>query len=103
MQAVSWELFQLQPQSYRDSVLPWSDWMDSTCITNGARRLMHDWLPHKIAEEYVLSSDWDNRWRTGGNVEELKKEAHIDPDSLWAGIARFAAERPARLARMGRM
>ncbi len=101
VQAVSWELFQLQPQSYRDSVLSWSDWMDSTCITNGARRLMHDWLPHKVAEEYVLSSDWDNRWRTGGNVDELKKEAHIDPDSLWAGIARFAADRPTRLARMG--
>jgi transketolase len=101
VQAVSWELFQLQPQSYRDTVLPWSDWMDSTCITNGARRLMHDWLPHKIAEEYVLSSDWDNRWRTGGNVEELKKEAHIDPESLWAGIAKFAADRPTRLARMG--
>lgn len=101
IQAVSWELFQLQSQTYRDSVLPWSDWIDSTCITNGARRLMHDWLPHKIAEEYVLSSDWDNRWRTGGNVDELKKEAHIDPESLWAGIARFAKDRPQRMRRLG--
>lgn len=100
VQAVSWELFQMQPESYRDSVLPWGDWIDSTCITNGARRLMHDWLPHKIAEEYVLSSDWDNRWRTGGNVDELKKEAHIDPDSMWAGISKFAAERSKRLARL---
>src|SRR5688572_10642090 len=47
VQAISWELFQMQPQSYRDSVLPWDEWMDSTVITNGARRLMHDWLPHK--------------------------------------------------------
>jgi transketolase len=96
VQATSWELFQMQPESYRDSVLPWSDWMDSTVITNGARRLMHDWFPHKVAEQYAMSSDWDNRWRTGGNVEELKKEAHIDPDSLWAGIAKFASERSAR-------
>jgi transketolase len=98
VQAVSWELFQRQPESYRDSVLPWPDWVDSTVITNGARRLMHDWLPHKLAERYAMSSDWDDRWRTGGSVEELKKEAHIDADSLWAGIARFAAEREQRLA-----
>ena len=100
VQATSWELFQMQPESYRDSILPWSEWIDSTVITNGARRLMHDWLPHKIAEQYAMSSDWDNRWRTGGNVEELKKEAHIDPDSLWAGIAKFAKDRPQRMSKL---
>ncbi len=100
VQATSWELFQMQSPAYRDSVLPWSEWMDSTVITNGARRLMHDWLPHKVAEHYAMSSDWDNRWRTGGNVDELKKEAHIDPDSLWAGIAKFAGDRPQRMAKL---
>ncbi len=100
VQAVSWELFQLQTQAYRDAVLPRADWLDSTVITNGARRLMHDWLPHKVAERYAMSSDWDDRWRTGGSVEELKKEARIDPDSLWKGIERFANEREARLAEM---
>src|SRR5688572_22528614 len=30
VQAASWELFRLQDEAYRDSVLPWSDWMDST-------------------------------------------------------------------------
>jgi transketolase len=100
VQAVSWELFQLQSPSYREKVLPREDWLDSTVITNGARRLMHDWLPHKVAEEYAMSSDWDDRWRTGGSVEELKREAHIDPESLWQGIARFAAEREQRLRRI---
>ena len=100
VQAVSWELFQMQPQAYRDSVLPRADWLDSTVITNGARRLMHDWLPHRTAERYAMSSDWDDRWRTGGSVEELKKEAHIDPESLWQGIARFAREREQRLAEL---
>jgi transketolase len=100
VQATSWELFQMQPESYRERVLPHDDWLDSTVITNGARRLMHDWLPHKVAEEYAMSSDWDNRWRTGGSVEELKKEAHIDPDSLRAGIERFAADRAKRLQRI---
>ena len=100
VQACSWELFQLQDAAYRDRVLPQDDWLDSTVITNGARRLMHDWLPHKVAEEYAMSSDWDDRWRTGGSVEEIKAEARIDPDSLWDGIARFAAEREQRLARL---
>ena len=100
VQATSWELFQMQDQAYRDSVLPWSDWLDSTYVTNGSRRLMRDWSPHKIADEYALSSDWDDRWRTGGSVEELKVEAHIDPESVWQGIARFAADRENRLARL---
>ncbi|QDU65028.1 transketolase-like TK C-terminal-containing protein [Engelhardtia mirabilis] len=91
--AVSYELFMRQEQSYRDSVLPRADWWDSTVITNGARRLMHDWLPHKDAEKFAMSSDHDNRWRTGGNVAELKVEAKIDPESLWEGISRFARER----------
>ena len=100
VQATSWELFQLQDANYQASVLPREDWLDSTVITNGARRLMHDWLATKVAERYAMSSDWDDRWRTGGSVEELKREAHIDPESLWEGISRFAADRTERLARI---
>lgn len=99
--AVSWELFQLQDRAYQDRVLPRPDWLDSTVITNGARRLMHDWLPHKVAEHYAMSSDWDDRWRTGGSVAELKREAHIDPASLLAGIRHFAADRQERLRLLG--
>jgi transketolase len=100
VQACSWELFQLQDAAYRESVLSPADWLDSTVITNGARRTMYDWLAHKISEEYAMSSDWDDRWRTGGSVEEVKREAHIDPESLWAGIERFAADRESRLKRL---
>jgi transketolase len=78
-------------------VLSHDDWLDSTYITNGSKKLMHDWIAHHVAEEYAMSSDFDDRWRTGGNVAELKKEAHIDPDSLWAGITKFANERTKRL------
>jgi transketolase len=100
IQAVSWELFRRQSDAYRAAVLPREDWLDSTVITNGSRRGMHDWLPHKVAERYAMSSDWDDRWRTGGSVEELKVEAHIDPASLWKGIERFASEREQRLAEL---
>ena len=93
VQASSYELFMRQDEGYRNLVLPREDWLDSTVVTNGGRRLMHDWLPHKDAEKFAMSSDHDNRWRTGGNVAELKVEAKIDPESLWEGISRFARER----------
>lgn len=98
--ATSWELFQRQTREYQDLVLSRADWLDSTVISNGARRLMHDWLSSKVAEAYAMTPDWDNRWRTGGTVDEVKKEAHIDPDSLWEGILRFANDREKRLSRL---
>jgi hypothetical protein len=48
----------------------------------------------------TVALPWDDRWRTGGSVEELKVEAHIDPASLWKGIERFASEREQRLAEL---
>ncbi len=98
--AVSPELFARQPEVYRRRIAAESDWADSTVITNGARRTMHDWLAHKIAEEYAISSDWDNRWRTGGSLDEVCEEAHISPGWIFKGIQRFAAERDQRLNRL---
>jgi len=95
---ISYELFQLQSKEYRDSVLHKIDWIDSTVITNGARIGMHHWIGSKVAEDYAMSSDWDNRWRTGGSVEEVKREAQIDPESLLKGIQRFAKDRTKRLS-----
>jgi transketolase len=100
--AVSPELFRLQPKSYQDEVVSEADWLDSMCITNGARRLMHDWLNNKVAEEYTLSSDFDNRWRTGGNLNEVIEEAHLSPRWLLAGIERFVKDRDERLGRISR-
>lgn len=98
--AVSPELFRRQPESYRTSVVSDADWIDSTFITNAARRNMNDWTAHKISEEYAMSSDWDNRWRTGGSVEDLCQEAHISPGWLFKGIEKFARERKQRLQRL---
>jgi transketolase len=100
--AVSPELFKLQPKSYQAEVASEADWVDSMAITNGARRLMHDWLSNKVAEEYTLSTDWDNRWRTGGNLTEVIEEAHLSPKWILAGIERFVADRDERLNRLSR-
>ena len=61
---------------------------------------MHDWLFNKLAEEYALSSDWDNRWRTGGTCDEVIDEAHLSPDWLLKGIERFVQDRESRLSRL---
>ncbi len=100
--AISPELFRLQPPAYQEQVLSAADWVDSMVITNGARRLMHDWLHNAIAEEYSLSSDWDNRWRTGGTLDELVDEAHLSPHWILQGIERFVRDRSERLARLRR-
>ncbi len=95
--AISRELFDLQPESYRRQVLPDEDWFDSMVITNGALQQMHYWLSSPIAAKYSLSADWDNRWRSGGTLEEVLDEAHLTPDWIFRGIKRFAEERPQRL------
>ncbi len=95
--ALSHELFVLQPEEYQKRVADECDWFDSTVITNGARMLMGPWLAHQTAFAYAMGSDWDDRWRTGGSGEEITAEAHLDPDSLLAGIRRFTAEREQRL------
>ncbi len=98
--ATSPQLFARQPAEYREQVLPARDRCDSTVITTQARWLMHDWLFNKVAEEYALSSDWDNRWRTGGMLEEVIEEAHLSPDWVLKGIERFVRERDKRLSRL---
>ena len=74
--------------------------LDSTVITTQARWLMHDWLFTKAGEEYALSADWDDRWRTGGTLEEVLEEARLSTAWLLSGIERFVRDRPQRLQRL---
>ena len=96
----STQLFNLQTDGYRLNVVTPADRMNSTVITTQGRWLMHDWLFNKIADEYALSSDWDNRWRTGGNVDEVIEEAHLSPDWVLIGVRRFAHDRDLRIKRL---
>ena len=98
--AISRELFDLQPEFYRRQVMSPGDWADSMTITNGARSLMSDWMGSRVAEEYSLSSDWDNQWRTGGSLEEVLEEAHLSPEHILAGIERFINDREKRMQRI---
>jgi transketolase len=98
--ATSPQLFALQPAEYRQRVLSPADRIDSTVITTQARWLMHDWLFNPEAERYALAADWDDRWRTGGTLEEVLDEAHLSPRWILAGLERFVGEREERLGRI---
>ncbi len=98
--AVSWGLFQCQGEEYRQSVLSEEDMHDAMVITNGGLRLMYSWIANPVVKEYSLASDWDNRWRSGGSVDEVVEEAHLSKDWLEKGIGRFSSERDARLTRL---
>jgi hypothetical protein len=56
-----------------------------------------------LTDAYSLTSDWDNQWLTGGLEKEVIEEAHLDPESIVAGITRFATERKKRLAQQSKM
>jgi hypothetical protein len=66
-------------------------------ITGGTRRV---WPLRGVGapvDDYSLTADWDNQWLTGGLEPDVIAEAHLDPDSIFAGVKRFADERGARL------
>ena len=51
---------------------------------------MSDWIWSQETEAYTLSADFDNQWRSGGTVDEVIAEAHLDIESIKKGILHFA-------------
>lgn len=98
--AASPQLFQLQPPEYRRAVITPADECNSTVISTQSRQAMHPWLFNAIGAEYALTADWDNRWRTGGTVDEVLEEGHLNPEWIMEGIRRFAQDRERRLERL---
>jgi transketolase len=97
--AVSEELFDLQPEAYRRSVLPPGARQDMMFVMGGTRRV---WPLRNVgaeADRYSLTADWDDQWLTGGLEADVIAEAHLDPDSVFAGVKRFADDHDARLER----
>jgi transketolase len=95
--AVSEELFDRQPEAYRHAVLPIGAKQDLMFVTGGTRRV---WPLRNVgaqADDYSLTADWDHQWLTGGLEADVIAEAHLDPDSVFAGVKRFADERVSRL------
>jgi transketolase len=98
--AISPQLFAMQDAAYRERVRSEGDRWDAMAITNRAFKLMRDWVDGPLAREYSLSSDWDDRWRTGGTVDEVMDEAHLGPDHIFDAISRYATDRDERHRRL---
>ncbi len=96
--AISPQLFALQDEAYRNSVASLGDRWDAMVISNRSRRVTQDWIAHPLVAEYSLTSDWDDRWRTGGTVDEVMDEAHLSSRHILEGIERFVRDRESRLA-----
>jgi len=94
----STELFNMQPKEYCESVLTEADRADSTFFTTQARRMMAAWSFNSLSEQYCLSSDHDDRWRSGGTLDEVLDEAHMSPSWVLQAIEQFATQRQHRLA-----
>jgi transketolase len=58
---------------------------------------MRDWASGPTVEAYSMGADWDDRWRTGGSVDEVIEEAHLDAGHILEGIERFVRDRASRL------
>ena len=95
--AISEELFDRQPQAYRDSVLPPEARYDLMVVSTGTRRMWPLRNLGPLTDEYSLTSDFDNCWRTGGLEPDVIAEAHLDPDTIFSGVKRFADEHERRI------
>ncbi|MCF7944291.1 MAG: transketolase [Spirochaetia bacterium] len=85
------QLFALQNEEYRNNIITEYDRYHSTLITTSARKLMPEFTFNKQAEAFALTPDWDNRWRTGGTLEEVLEEAHLSPEEIKKGIDHFVS------------
>jgi len=101
--AISEELFARQPETYRRSVLPPEALYDLMVVSTGTRRVWPIKDVGPLTDAYSLTSDWDHQWLTGGLEPDVIAEAHLDPESIFTGIKRFAEERTQRLERQRTM
>jgi transketolase len=96
--AISEDLFDRQPEAYRQSVLPPEAHYDLMVVSTGTRRVWPIRDVGPLTDAYSLTSDWDNQWLTGGLEADVIAEAHLDEESIFAGIKHFAEAREQRLA-----
>jgi transketolase len=84
-------------------VLPAAARYDLMVVSTGTRRMWPLRNLGPLTDEYSLTSDFDNSWRSGGLEAEVIAEAHLDPGSIFAGVERFANERVRRIGDQRKM
>ena len=96
--AISGELFNRQSEEYRNSVLPPEALYDLMVVSTGTRRVWPVQGVGPLTDEYSLVSDWHDEWLTGGTEADVIAEAHLDPESIFQGVSRFALDRDTRIS-----
>jgi transketolase len=96
--AISEELFHRQPEEYRNSVLPPEARYDLMVVSTGTRRVWPLQDAGPLTDEYSLVSDWHDEWLTGGTESDVITEAHLDPESIFQGVKRFASDHDNRIS-----
>ncbi|MDP6056409.1 MAG: hypothetical protein QF676_04970 [Dehalococcoidia bacterium] len=97
--AISEELFDRQLDEYKNSVLSDAEKFDMMVVTTGTRRVWPVTGIGPLTDEYSLTSDWDDQWLSGGTEDDVIKEAHLDKDSIFNAVKRFADDHGARMSR----
>jgi transketolase len=97
--AISEELFDRQPEAYRNAVLPVEARQDLMFVSTGTRRMWPLRNVGSLTDDYSLTADWGNHWLTGGLEADVIAEAHLDAESIFVGVRRFAQDRPERMRR----
>ena len=73
------------------------EWLDCMVITNTSIWNMGHWVQHPIVTQYSLAPDWDDRWRSGGNLEEIIDEAHLSKEWQMKAIQMFCSDKEKRM------
>jgi transketolase len=97
--AISEELFDRQPEAYRNAVLPPEARQDLMFVMSGTRRMWPLRNVGSLTDDYSLTADQDNVWLTGGTEADVIAEARLDSSSIFTGVERFARDRRQRLVR----
>ena len=97
--AVSEDLFDRQSESYRNSVLPLAARNDLMFVTGATRRMWPLRNVGPLTDEYSMTADFHNDWLTGGLEADVIAEAHLDVDSIFEGVSRFANDHGSRIKR----
>ena len=63
-----------------------NNWNDTIVTTNGALRLMNNWILDLTVQKYSISIDFDNRWTTWGSIDQIVKESQLDLESIFNGV-----------------
>ena len=96
--AISEELFDRQPEAYRNSICPPEARYDLMFVSTGTRRVWPLRGVGPLTDEYSLISDWHDEWLTGGTESDVIAEAHLDPESVFQAVKRFAQDHDSRIS-----